>query len=143
MVVTDTCILHADCGVSPDDVLELAERLAASSPRKAGNRAALGMALYRAGRYEEAAAELRRSLALRDYPIGRIIYDSWDQAFLAAALQKLNHSEANAAYVEAMASYESVCGLTTPSEQEGVRPVDVDWLMQTELQLLMKDLHGK
>jgi tetratricopeptide (TPR) repeat protein len=144
MAAIDTCVLRSDCGVSPDDVLQLAERLLATNPRKAANRASLGMALYRAGRYGEAVVELRQALALRDHPSDREIYDTWDYAFLAAALQELKRAdEAATAYDQAVAAFEASCGIATPNPREGVRPLDIDWLLQTELQLLMNDLHGK
>jgi WD40 repeat protein/tetratricopeptide (TPR) repeat protein len=58
------CLLSPDASVASGQLLELAQRAAASQPEDPNLRALVGAALCRAGRWEEAVAELRKAILL-------------------------------------------------------------------------------
>jgi hypothetical protein len=57
-LVVWTCAVHAGSGADPAQLVRLAERGAVADPTNPGAAKTFGVALYRAGRYEEAIQRL-------------------------------------------------------------------------------------
>jgi tetratricopeptide (TPR) repeat protein len=97
----DLGYLYADQNKRLNRALRMTQAAVAAEPENAAYRDSLGWALYRLGRYEEAAAELGKSLALEQEPDG-VMYDH-----LGDVLVKLNDlPAARTAYERAAAAFE-------------------------------------
>jgi WD40 repeat protein/tetratricopeptide (TPR) repeat protein len=86
--VARTCVLGPNALADLEQVVQLAEELAAARPEDALCSEDLGFVLYRAGRFEAAIAEIGRAIKLhggRDAPL------AW--LFLAMAHHRLGHAD--------------------------------------------------
>jgi tetratricopeptide (TPR) repeat protein len=87
-VVVQACNLAPDAVADRARPVRLAETVVAGAPRNRDDLNTLGVALYRAGRYEEAIGRLNEARALTGDPQGTV----WDWLFLAMAHGRLGHT---------------------------------------------------
>jgi tetratricopeptide (TPR) repeat protein len=105
-----TCCLRPDSGVDPAAVADLAEGAVRLDPNNLEALNTLGLALFRAGRHEQAAARLRESIARRD-KTG--IAEDW--LILAMAEHRLGQHD------DARRSFERATALERAEPAEGRR----------------------
>jgi WD40 repeat protein/serine/threonine protein kinase/tetratricopeptide (TPR) repeat protein len=89
MAVLRACRVAPGAVSEPARVVELAERVVADTHRHPLTLSLLGQALYRAGRYEAAAARLAEALK---YAGGSELWPTTTSLFLALAEQRLGHT---------------------------------------------------
>jgi tetratricopeptide (TPR) repeat protein len=85
-----TCALAPEAVADPAKPVELAQKALAKNPNNRLYLLTLAAALYRAGRFEEAAKTLSEANAAKLDPVGTAVYTS---LFLAMSHQRLGHAE--------------------------------------------------
>jgi hypothetical protein len=90
-----TAALCPDCGVKPEQLEALARKGLQADIPGWNSRELLGVALYRAGRLDEAVAELQ--MAVQQHGTGG---STWARLFLALAYRKLGKAAESAAWRE-------------------------------------------
>jgi WD40 repeat protein/Flp pilus assembly protein TadD len=83
-----TSTLTADSGIDPRRLVELAEQAVSSDRKSAAYQETLGAALYRAGRYDDAAKRLAEAVELHGNG-----GTAWTKLFLAMAHHRAGHAE--------------------------------------------------
>jgi tetratricopeptide (TPR) repeat protein len=86
-----TCILAPGAVADEAQAVQLAEKAVAKDPKKLSYLCMVGAALYRAGRFEEAARRLTEATALQRSPHEGPMAYTW--FFLAMAQQRLGHAD--------------------------------------------------
>jgi tRNA A-37 threonylcarbamoyl transferase component Bud32 len=123
------CVLCASSGMKPEQVVELARKTAKENPAYDPVNT-LGAALFRAGRYEEAAAKLEEAITIEGRGGA-----AWDWLFLAMTLQKAGQVEtARAAEKKAEQLFQDA--QVEPAE----RAQQLPWDQQLELYILHREM---
>ena len=135
-----TCCLLPDAGVDAAQVVRIAERAVARNAKDPDYLIALGAALYRAGRFQEAAKTLADAEAayLREQatPTSGIYVTTsvtYSHLFLAMTHHRLGqHGQGTKWLIQAVEAIDSVPPATRPS-------VDRTWTRRLTLQVLRKE----
>ena len=88
---TWTCTLSPNSGVDPARIVRLAENVLAKSTRNHWHVNQLGVALYRAGRFEKAVERLTEATELSPDPYRSDMLHTW--FYLAMAHHRLGHAD--------------------------------------------------
>jgi WD40 repeat protein/tetratricopeptide (TPR) repeat protein len=127
-----TCVLAPEALADPGEPVRLAEKAVADQPGGAGVGNTLGVALYRAGKFEEAIRRLneagkRRADARKKQAAGAGAspaegpFAAWDWLFLAMAHQRLGHT------TEARAWLDRANGCPDPDPLRWDQRLELDW----------------
>jgi WD40 repeat protein/Flp pilus assembly protein TadD len=131
LLVVWACVMVPGSGSSPRQVVALAEQFHARGPRDFDGLAALGAALYRAGRFKEAAERLRQAeaaYAQAKSPRGTVVYS---QLFLCMAEHRLGHRQEAQQWLE-----RAVRALDPPGTEARRDPAAQTWNRQLTVRLL-------
>jgi tetratricopeptide (TPR) repeat protein len=125
-----TCVLAPEGAADYTVVVRLAEKRLSAVPGNASANIALGAALYRAGRYDDAVERLQASLKAHG---NRGSVHAW--LFLAMAHQRLEHADDASKWLEKAAG---AIDRLTRARPPGDR-VSLPWDQRLSLQLLLRE----
>jgi tetratricopeptide (TPR) repeat protein len=140
-----TCTLTPKAGADPAQLVLLAEKALAKSPKDHWNVNLLGAALYRAGRFEEAVKRLTEASTLHADPYRTNMLYTW--YFLAMAHQRLGHADEARRWLD-QATEEALKPAAGRPEKSGAAfgGIPPNWNRKLTLQLLRREaeelIHG-
>jgi serine/threonine protein kinase/Tfp pilus assembly protein PilF len=139
--VTWTCSLAPNSGAEPARLVSLMEKAVAKSPKEHTYVNDLGVALYRAGRFEEAAKRLTEATTLNPDPSKHKMLDTW--FFLAMAHHRLGHADEARRWLDkaVQATEEALKPPAEPPEKSVTAPgtTPPTWHRKLTLQLLGRE----
>jgi WD40 repeat protein/serine/threonine protein kinase/tetratricopeptide (TPR) repeat protein len=132
-----TCLLTPNAGADPAQLVRLAEKALAESLKDQWHANLLGVALYRAGRYEAAVKRLTEATSLNAGPYWTNMLYTW--FFLAMAQHRLGHADEAHRWLEkaTRATEEAL----RPPEKSGTAPGTIapNWNRKLTLQLFRRE----
>jgi WD40 repeat protein/serine/threonine protein kinase/tetratricopeptide (TPR) repeat protein len=138
---TWTCTLSPGSGIDPDRIVSLAEELLARSSRDHWHVNQLGVALFRAGRFEAAVTRLTEAAALSGHPYRTKMLYTW--FYLAMAHHRLGHAEQARRWFDqaAQGTDEALKSLAEPPAKSGNTDgaIPANWNRRLTLELLRRE----
>jgi tetratricopeptide (TPR) repeat protein len=127
--VAYTCVARPRVAADPAALVRLGE---VAAPLFRGNGRVTGAALYRAGRYDEAARRLEES-ARQATPV------AWDWLFLAMAHHRLGHAEVARGYLDRAARWITTADAARGPAASGPRTSWHSWNERAEVRALYRE----
>jgi tetratricopeptide (TPR) repeat protein len=133
-IVVWQCVLSPDAGMDLSRVVQLSERTVAGAPNNFGILNTLGVALYRAGKWQDAADRLHAAIKARPGQEG--IAEDW--VFLAMAHHRLQQPEEARKWLDKTRQWVEKQTKDRP-KNETAPPPGVPWTTWLETQLFLAE----